>query len=63
MAFSVVVGVILVALIWMIYLMYRAFSVSCNLKGGKAVVLFIAALIAAEVISKIAVIALNARIA
>ena len=62
-AFGIVVGVILVALIWMIYLMYKAFSVSCNLRGGKAVLLFIVALIAAEVISKIAIIALNARVA
>ena len=61
--FGIVVGVILVALIWMVYLMYKAFSVSCNLRGGKAVLLFIAALIAAEVISKIAIIALNARVA
>ena len=62
-AFSIAIGVILIALIWMIYLMYKAFSVSCNLKGGKAVVLFIVALIAAEVISKIVLIALNAQIA
>ncbi len=61
--FGIVVGMILIALIWMVYLMYRAFSVSCNLRGGKAVILFIAALIAAEVISKIVVIALIARVA
>ena len=61
--FGIVVGVILVTLIWMVYLMYKAFSVSCNLRGGKAVLLFVAALIAAEVISKIAIVALNAAVA
>lgn len=39
--------------IWMIVLMFRAFSVSCNMKGGKATGVFIAGLVVAEVISKI----------
>jgi len=37
----------------MIALMYKAYSVSCNLKGTKAVISFIGALIIAEIISKI----------
>ena len=40
--------------IWMVALMYRAYSVSCNLKGPKAIGSFIAALIAAEIVSKAA---------
>ena len=40
---------------WIVYLMYKSFSVSCNVKGGKAVLAFIAALILAEIISKIGI--------
>lgn len=53
------IGLIIVALvmvvffIWMIALLYNAFKVSCNLKGNKAIVLFIVSLIVAEIISKI----------
>ena len=39
--------------IWMIALMYSAFTTSCNLKGGKAVWSFIIGLIIAEVLSKL----------
>jgi len=39
--------------IWMIALMYNAYSVSCNLKGSKAVLSFIGALLVAEIISKL----------
>ncbi|QJB39572.1 hypothetical protein HF324_17585 [Chitinophaga oryzae] len=38
--------------IWMLVLMYQGFSVSVNMKGNKAVIVFIVALIVAEVISK-----------
>jgi hypothetical protein len=37
----------------MIVLMYNAYSVSCNLKGTKAVVSFIGALLVAEILSKL----------
>jgi len=40
---------------WMLELMYKAFSVSCNLKGGKAIGTFIGGILIAEVISKICV--------
>ena len=40
-------------LVWMIALMYNAYTVSCNLKGGKAVISFIGALLVAEIISKL----------
>ncbi len=40
---------------FMVYLMYRAFSISVNLRGGRAIGLFIGGLLTAELISKIAV--------
>jgi hypothetical protein len=40
-------------LCWMVALMYRAFSVSCNVKGGKTIVTFIVGLIIAEILSKL----------
>ncbi len=52
-------GVIIIALaglvfvIWMIALIYHAFIVSCNLKAGKATLLFITALLLAELLSKL----------
>jgi len=50
----IVTNIIMIAtLIWMILLMYKAYSVSCNLKGTKSVVSFIVALLLAEVCSKI----------
>jgi len=58
LVFAVAVLAIILMTIWMVALMYRAFSVSCNVTGGKAVAVFIAALILAEALSKVAVIAL-----
>ncbi len=37
--------------IWMIALMYNAFSVSCNMKGGKATGVFIGGLVLAEIVA------------
>jgi hypothetical protein len=37
--------------IWMIALLYQGFTISCNIKGGKAVAAFIIALIFAEAFS------------
>jgi len=45
-------------IIWMVVLMYRAYTVSCNIKGPKAIVTFIISLIGAEVLSKIAILLL-----
>ena len=39
---------------WMVALMYKSFSVSCNVKGGKAIGTFIAGLLIAETLSKLA---------
>jgi hypothetical protein len=45
-------------LIWMVALMYRAYAVSCNIKGAGAVITFIVSLIGAEVLSKFAILSL-----
>jgi len=44
---------ILLMLVWMVYLMYKAYSVSCNVKNVKGIFSFIAALVSAEILSKI----------
>lgn len=44
--------IVIVMLVWMVALMYRAYAVSCNLKGAKSVISFIICLVIAEVISK-----------
>lgn len=43
----------LLCAVWMIALMYKAYSVACNVKGGKAIGSFIAALVLAEISSKL----------
>ena len=54
MAWFIVANVVIVlTLIWMVTLMYKAYAISCNLKGAKAIGSFIAGLIAAEVVSKL----------
>jgi hypothetical protein len=46
-------------LIWEIVLMYQAYAVSCNVRGWKAVLSFVSALILAEILSKLALLALQ----
>ena len=41
-----------VVIIWMIYLMYRAFAVACNVSGAKAIIAFVVLLLLAEILSK-----------
>ncbi|OHB60192.1 MAG: hypothetical protein A2167_05975 [Planctomycetes bacterium RBG_13_46_10] len=53
--FAVMTIVTLLMLIWMVVLMYRAYSVSCNLKGRKALISFVVSLVLAEALSKIAI--------
>jgi hypothetical protein len=53
--FVVAMFLMILMIIWMIALMYRAYTVSCNLKGPKAIVTFTIGLIGAEAISKIAI--------
>ncbi|MCC6373009.1 MAG: hypothetical protein IT236_18545 [Bacteroidia bacterium] len=43
----------LLALIWMVMWMYRAYCISCNVKGTKSILSFIAALLLAEISSKL----------
>ena len=50
---AVVLGMI-VLFCWIVFLMYKSYSVSCNLRGAKAVLSFIGALIVAEILSKAA---------
>ncbi len=53
---ALVFGIVALAMIplmcWTVYLMYKSFSVSCNVAGGKAIGTFIAALLIAEIASK-----------
>jgi hypothetical protein len=48
----------LVMLVWMVVLMYRAYAVSCNLRGSKTVVTFIISLIGAEIMVKMVLVLL-----
>jgi len=45
--------VVLLMVIWMVALMYNGFAVSCNLSGGKALGIFVPAIIVGEVISNL----------
>jgi hypothetical protein len=51
--------VILLIVCWFVVLAYRSFSVSCNVSGGKAIATFIAGILIAEIISKIAIVQLD----
>ena len=51
--FIIGITIILLAIIWAIMLMYRAFSISCNAKGSKAVAYFTAIIIIGEIITKL----------
>ena len=53
--FAITVLVAIIMTVWMVALMYRAYSVSCNVRGNKAIGVFIAALILGEIISKVLV--------
>lgn len=44
----------LLAQVFMVALMYRAYSLCCNLKGLRAAITFIIGLLVAELISKLA---------
>jgi len=48
----------LLMLVWMVALMYRAYATSCNLKGARAIVSFIAVIIIAEFLARLGVQAL-----
>jgi hypothetical protein len=52
--FSAVVIAMIPVVCWMVVLMYKSYSVSCNVKGGKAIGTFIGGIILAEILSKAA---------
>ena len=54
--FFIIVIATIPLLCWMVALMYRSFSVSCNVKGGKAIGTFVVGLLIAEVLSKLALV-------
>ncbi len=56
--FAVIAFAVIVLTVWFVVLMYKAYSVSCNLRGGKAIGTFIGGLILAEIISKLAIVGL-----
>lgn len=51
--FFLTVSVVLLGICWMVYWMYKGYSVSCNIRGGKAIGSFIGGLIGAEAASKV----------
>lgn len=50
---GVVAGAVvtLAGIVWMVALMWKAFSVSCNMKGGRAIALFVLAVLIGEVVT------------
>lgn len=50
---GVAVGAVvtLAGVVWMVALMWKAFSVSCNMKGGRAIALFVLAVLIGEVVT------------
>lgn len=56
--FGIFIIVILISSIWMLVLSYNAFNVSCNVKGIKSIVSFIAAIVLAEIFSYLIVVQL-----
>ena len=56
--FGFAMFMVIVMVVWMVALMYRAYAVSCNIKGAKAIVTFIISLLMAEIVSKVLILAL-----
>jgi hypothetical protein len=55
LSFLIMALVSIATIIWLIFWMYRAYSVSCNIKGTKSIVTFTVTLLLAEVISKLVI--------
>jgi hypothetical protein len=51
--FIAVALLMLPLVVWMVALMYQSYSVSCNIRGAKAIITFIIGLLLAEILSKI----------
>lgn len=57
--FVILAGIVIIpVVIWMVALMYKAYTVSCNIKGKKAIITFIISLVLAEIVSKVLILAL-----
>lgn len=56
--FGIFIIIVLISSIWMLILSYNAFSISCNVKGIKSIVSFIAAIILTEIFSYLIVVQL-----
>jgi hypothetical protein len=54
-AFVVVMLVTLAAMVWTVTLMYRSYSLCCNVKGAKGAWTFVLALLVAETVSKLVI--------
>lgn len=50
---TVHIVLVLACVVWMVALMYKAYSISCNIKGAKAIITFIIALLISEVAIKL----------
>jgi len=60
-AFVVVMLVTLVAMVWMVTLMYRSYSLCCNVRGVKGAWTFVIGLLAAETVSKLVILRIVMR--
>jgi hypothetical protein len=53
--FIIAMSITILMIIWAVALMYKAYAVSCNIKGPRAIIAFIISLIGAELLSKTAI--------
>jgi len=53
LVFALVTVFMIACVVWMVALMWKSYSHCCNVRGGKAVGSFVAALVSAEVLSKV----------
>ena len=60
--FLAVTAAMVPIIVWVVWLMYRSYETSSGLKGGKAVATFIAAILVAEILSRLAISALAASL-
>ncbi len=56
LAFFVVIAIVsILVIIWMVVLMYRSYTICCNISGARASITFVIGLIVSEVVSKITI--------
>jgi hypothetical protein len=61
--FAVFILITILVTCWFVLLSYRSFSISCNVKGRKAIGAFIAGILIAEILSKLAIVLLLHNVA